>query len=178
MRPLNGEQWLKNNLVIQSLPRGTVPSSGGSTCTNIPGGKGRRRCTLAENEENFSGNAASALLAFPQVKADHFAVASKNNESQKQESSENNACGTWQIVHRMSGSGMQQAVHSLAFRIMRLFQPMLHLDTSSLKFYPCDLLFSEDLFDDPVAISHLTHLLDSISIGQSNNNSTDLSDLS
>ncbi|KAL2495169.1 hypothetical protein Fot_38926 [Forsythia ovata] len=78
----------------------------------------------------------------------------------------------------MSGSGTQQVAHSLAFRVMRLCRPTLHVDTSPLKFDPCDLLFGEDLFDDPVAASHLPRLLDSIGIGQSNNNSTDPSDLS
>ncbi|KAJ6951457.1 hypothetical protein NC653_040779 [Populus alba x Populus x berolinensis] len=37
-RPLEGEQWLKQDLGnIQSLRRGPVPPSGGSSCTNIPG---------------------------------------------------------------------------------------------------------------------------------------------
>lgn len=83
-RPLNGEQRLKKNLGIQSLPRGTVPSSGSSTCKYIPGGKGHRRCTLAENEGDFSSHSTSATSAFPQVMGDHFAVASKNNESQQE----------------------------------------------------------------------------------------------
>lgn len=78
----------------------------------------------------------------------------------------------------MSGSGTPQSAHSLAFRVMRLCRPTLHVDTSPLKFDPCDLLFGEDLFDDPVAASHLPRLLDSINVGQSNNNLTDPSDFS
>ncbi|KAI8561049.1 hypothetical protein RHMOL_Rhmol04G0306000 [Rhododendron molle] len=38
-RPLDGENWLAMEwraLVIQSLPRGTVPSSGSNPSTNIP----------------------------------------------------------------------------------------------------------------------------------------------
>ncbi|KAL2552580.1 hypothetical protein Fot_06199 [Forsythia ovata] len=61
---------------------------------------------------------------------------------------------------------------------MRLCRPTLHIDSSLLKFDLCDLLFGEDLFDNSVAASHLPRLMDSISIGQSNNNSTDPSDLS
>ncbi|KAI3466647.1 hypothetical protein Pfo_023310 [Paulownia fortunei] len=72
------------------------------------------------------------------------------------------------------GGGGQQAAHSLAFRVMRLCRPTLHVDTSSLKFDPCDLLFGEDLFDDPVAASHLPRLLSS----QSNTSTVDPSDLS
>ncbi|KAG8365474.1 hypothetical protein BUALT_Bualt18G0108500 [Buddleja alternifolia] len=73
------------------------------------------------------------------------------------------------------GGGAQQAAHSLAFRVMRLCRPTLHVDTSPLKFDPCDLLFGEDLFDDPIAASHLPRLLSS---SQSNGSAVDLSDLS
>ncbi|KAL3820556.1 hypothetical protein ACJIZ3_006461 [Penstemon smallii] len=59
------------------------------------------------------------------------------------------------------GGGTQQAAHSLAFRVMRLCCPTIHVDTSPLKFDPCDLLFGEDLFDDPIAASHLPRLLSS-----------------
>ncbi|EYU43414.1 hypothetical protein ABFS82_08G144300 [Erythranthe guttata] len=77
----------------------------------------------------------------------------------------------------MSGGGggaAQQAAHSLAFRVMRLCRPTLHVDISPLKFDPCDLLFGEDLFDDPIAASHLPRLLSS----QSNTSTSDPSDLS
>lgn len=72
------------------------------------------------------------------------------------------------------GGGAQQAVHSLAFRVMRLCRPTLHVDTAPLKFDPCDILFGEDLFDDPIAASHLPRLLSS----QSNTSVSDPSDLS
>ncbi|KAK4359871.1 hypothetical protein RND71_022100 [Anisodus tanguticus] len=51
LRILEGEIWLKQttDLILQSLPRGQVPSSGASPCTNIPGGKRRGRCALAQN---------------------------------------------------------------------------------------------------------------------------------
>lgn len=54
LRILKGEEWLKQttDLIIQSLPRGRVPSSGANPCTNIPGGKRRGRCALAQNEGN------------------------------------------------------------------------------------------------------------------------------
>ncbi|KAI5657048.1 hypothetical protein M9H77_25841 [Catharanthus roseus] len=55
-------------------------------------------------------------------------------------------------------SGTQQSAHSLAFRVMRLCRPSLHVDTP-LRFDPCDLLFGEDLFDDSVAASQLPRLL-------------------
>ncbi|KAK6133388.1 hypothetical protein DH2020_032852 [Rehmannia glutinosa] len=75
----------------------------------------------------------------------------------------------------MSGGGggvAQQSAHSLAFRVMRLCRPSLHVNTSPLKFDPCDLLFGEDLFDDPIAASHLPRLLSS----QSNPSAVDPSD--
>lgn len=71
------------------------------------------------------------------------------------------------------GSG-QPAAHSLAFRVMRLCRPTLHVDNSPLKFDPCDLLFGEDLFDDPIAASHLPRLIG----GQSNAAALDPADLS
>ncbi|CAA0835839.1 Unknown protein, partial [Striga hermonthica] len=56
---------------------------------------------------------------------------------------------------------------------MRLCRPTVHVDTSPLKFNPCDLLFSEDLFDDPTAAAGLPRLLSS----QSNPSVVDPSDL-
>ncbi|CAL5363233.1 unnamed protein product [Camellia sinensis] len=79
MRQLEGEQWLSNKgLVIQSIKRGPVPPSGSNPCTYIPGGHGR--CTLAENEVNFSGHVGRAPPAFPDVMV-RFGVASKKNNS-------------------------------------------------------------------------------------------------
>ncbi|KAG6423676.1 hypothetical protein SASPL_114078 [Salvia splendens] len=72
------------------------------------------------------------------------------------------------------GAGGQPATHSLAFRVMRLCRPTLHVDNSPLKFDPCDLLFGEDLFDDPIAASHLPRLLG----GQSSAAAVDPADLS
>ncbi|GFY91860.1 hypothetical protein Acr_08g0002560 [Actinidia rufa] len=57
----------------------------------------------------------------------------------------------------MSDSGSQVA-HSLAFRVMRLCRPSLHVETP-LRFDPCDLIAGEDLFDDPVAAANLPRLL-------------------
>ncbi|KAL8511987.1 hypothetical protein ACS0TY_018448 [Phlomoides rotata] len=72
------------------------------------------------------------------------------------------------------GGGAQQSAHSLAFRVMRLCRPTLHVEPSPLKFDPCDLLFGEDLFDDPIAASNLNRLLSS----QSSASGVDPSDLS
>lgn len=77
MRPLEKDNILlkQHNLVIQSLPRGPVRSSGANPCTYIPGtqNKGNRRCTLAAEEDTPAG-------VFPQVML-HFGVASSNKES-------------------------------------------------------------------------------------------------
>ncbi|KAK4431164.1 hypothetical protein Salat_0878500 [Sesamum alatum] len=84
-RPLEGEQWLNKNLVIQSLPRGPVPPSGGSPCTYIPGGRSRGRCALAAEEGDFSGQQAAApAAAFPPVMV-HFAAATKESGSRNQD---------------------------------------------------------------------------------------------
>ncbi|CAA0840596.1 Unknown protein [Striga hermonthica] len=72
-----------------------------------------------------------------------------------------------------SGGAAQQSPHSLAFRVMRLCRPTVHVDTSPLKFDPCDLLFGEDLFDNPTAVAGLPRLLSS----QSNPSVVDPSDL-
>ncbi|XP_074381233.1 uncharacterized protein LOC141723337 [Apium graveolens] len=47
LRPL--EKYDK--IVIQSLPRGPVKSSGKNPCTYIPGTKNSRRCTLAVDRD-------------------------------------------------------------------------------------------------------------------------------
>ncbi|KAL8130438.1 hypothetical protein V2J09_019593 [Rumex salicifolius] len=70
----------------------------------------------------------------------------------------------------VSGS-VSGSAHSLAFRVMRLCRPSLHIDTP-LRFDAADLLVGEDIFDDPVASSELPLLLKSVSA------STDSSDLS
>ncbi|XP_075502995.1 uncharacterized protein LOC142540601 [Primulina tabacum] len=78
-----------------------------------------------------------------------------------------------------AGGGGAQAAHSLAFRVMRMCRPTFHVETSTLKFDPCDLFFGEDLFDDPIAASHLPRLLTSINVGgQLNNSAMDAADLS
>ncbi|KAJ6898636.1 hypothetical protein NC652_025222 [Populus alba x Populus x berolinensis] len=54
MRPVHGEQWLKNHFPrIESLQRGPVSPSAGSPCSHNPGGSGH--CTM--NEMNFVGRA-------------------------------------------------------------------------------------------------------------------------
>nr|XP_009763076.1 PREDICTED: uncharacterized protein LOC104215035 [Nicotiana sylvestris] len=74
-----------------------------------------------------------------------------------------------------------QGPHSLAFRVMRLCRPSLHVETP-LRFDPTYLLFGEDLFDDPVAAEHLPRLLaDTVSSAAATtagNTSVDPSDLS
>lgn len=81
MRPLDGDDILlkQHNLVIQSLPRGPVQSSGSNPCTYIPGtqNKGNRRCTLAADQ-------AAPTAAFPQVMV-HFGVASSKDHDIHQE---------------------------------------------------------------------------------------------
>ncbi|KAJ4850778.1 hypothetical protein Tsubulata_013829 [Turnera subulata] len=58
---------------------------------------------------------------------------------------------------------------SLAFRVMRLCRPSLHVDTPLL-LDPADLIVGEDIFDDPLAASHLPSLI--------HNHVNDSSDLS
>ncbi|KAF5742269.1 hypothetical protein HS088_TW09G00313 [Tripterygium wilfordii] len=55
----------------------------------------------------------------------------------------------------MSSTG----THSLAFRVMRLCRPSFHIDTPLLV-DPADLIVGEDIFDDPIAASHLPPLID------------------
>lgn len=66
-----------------------------------------------------------------------------------------------------------QASHSLAFRVMRLCRPTLQVDTPLLV-DPSDLLVGEDIFDDPIAASHLPRLLGSLRI-QPSGDAADLS---
>ncbi|KAJ4703446.1 Trafficking protein particle complex subunit 13 [Melia azedarach] len=63
--------------------------------------------------------------------------------------------------------------HSLAFRVMRLCRPSLHVDPP-LRVDATDLFIGEDIFDDPIAASNLPPL---ISSQVSTNTSTDSSDL-
>ncbi|KAJ0017306.1 hypothetical protein Pint_10625 [Pistacia integerrima] len=62
--------------------------------------------------------------------------------------------------------------HSLAFRVMRLCKPSLHVEPP-LRLDPADLFVGEDIFDDPIAASNLPPLLSSHV--DSTNNSSDLS---
>uniref|UniRef100_A0A2N9FY91 Uncharacterized protein n=1 Tax=Fagus sylvatica TaxID=28930 RepID=A0A2N9FY91_FAGSY len=57
-------------------------------------------------------------------------------------------------------SGSAQGSHSLAFRVMRLCKPSFHVDPP-LRLDPVDLIVGEDIFDDPIAASHLPSLIDS-----------------
>ena len=85
-RPIEGEQWLKQNLGnIQSLQRGLVPPSRGSSCTHTPG-RGSGHCPLGEM--NFAGPiVAHAPPAFPDAIVKFAAASVTNNETQKQDSS-------------------------------------------------------------------------------------------
>ncbi|CAI9775944.1 unnamed protein product [Fraxinus pennsylvanica] len=59
MRPLGMEQWLKREAtLLASLPKGDVPTSGGSKCTYIPGGGSTGSCPL--NEKHYAGGGATA----------------------------------------------------------------------------------------------------------------------
>ena len=51
------------------------------------------------------------------------------------------------------------ATQSLAFRVMRLCRPSFHVDTPLL-LDPSDLILGEDIFDDPLAATHLPLLID------------------
>lgn len=93
LRLLEGEQWLKpkTDLIIQSLPRGPVPSSGASPCTNIPGGKRRGRCALARDikEEKIIVGQVDNIhttysSAYPNNMVQFGIAGSKNNDIQKQ----------------------------------------------------------------------------------------------
>ncbi|XP_065878980.1 uncharacterized protein [Euphorbia lathyris] len=64
-----------------------------------------------------------------------------------------------------------QGTHSLAFRVMRLCKPSLHVD-APLRLDPADLIVGEDIFDDPIAASRLPPLI------ESHVTNTDISDLS
>ncbi|GLT82941.1 hypothetical protein SLE2022_012600 [Rubroshorea leprosula] len=55
-------------------------------------------------------------------------------------------------------SGTPQGTHSLAFRVMRLCKPSFHVEPP-LQLDPTDLLVGEDIFDDPLAASHLPPLI-------------------
>uniref|UniRef100_A0A2N9ESN6 Uncharacterized protein n=1 Tax=Fagus sylvatica TaxID=28930 RepID=A0A2N9ESN6_FAGSY len=48
----------------------------------------------------------------------------------------------------------------LAFRVMRLCKPSFHVDPP-LCLDLADLIVGEDIFDDPIAASHLPSLIDS-----------------
>lgn len=92
LRILEEEQWLKQttNLIIQSLPRGPVPSSGASPCTNIPGGKRRGRCALAKEEKTIGSKVdfihTTPNSAYPNSNMVQFGIAnSENNDTQKKE---------------------------------------------------------------------------------------------
>lgn len=93
LRILEEELWLKQttNLIIQSLPRGPVPSSGASPCTNIPGGNRRGRCALAK-EEKIIGSKVDFIhttpsnSAYPNSNMVQFGIAnSENNDTQMKE---------------------------------------------------------------------------------------------
>ncbi|KAH9626980.1 hypothetical protein KSS87_017831 [Heliosperma pusillum] len=61
-----------------------------------------------------------------------------------------------------ASGGASQSNHSLAFRVMRLCRPSLHVEPPLL-FDPADVLIGEDLFDDPSAAAVLPSLLSRLS---------------
>ncbi|XP_074272190.1 uncharacterized protein LOC141596069 [Silene latifolia] len=61
-----------------------------------------------------------------------------------------------------ASGGASQSNHSLAFRVMRLCRPSLHVEPPLL-FDPADILIGEDLFDDPSAAAVLPSLLSRLS---------------
>ncbi|KAL4361466.1 hypothetical protein GQ457_04G027430 [Hibiscus cannabinus] len=68
----------KDELVVQSLPRGPVQGSGHNPCTNIPG---RETGVCKLGGMNTAGNAMHSTTAFPSVVAE-FGVASTTKEDQ------------------------------------------------------------------------------------------------
>ncbi|KAL8533337.1 hypothetical protein ACS0TY_009651 [Phlomoides rotata] len=81
-RTLNGEEWMKKNLVIQSV-RGPVPPSGSSPCTYIPGGSSRGRCVLAGDFSTAAVEAAAPPPAFPPAMVHFGAIFKSDDEPQK-----------------------------------------------------------------------------------------------
>ncbi|XP_028775555.1 trafficking protein particle complex subunit 13 [Neltuma alba] len=55
---------------------------------------------------------------------------------------------------------MSQGSHSLAFRVMRLCRPSVHVDPPLL-LDPADLMIGEDLLDDPIAAENVPRLIGS-----------------
>ncbi|KAF5184190.1 hypothetical protein FRX31_026224 [Thalictrum thalictroides] len=83
MRPLEGEEWLlkKNDLVIQSLQRGQVPSPG-SSCSFTPGG-GRNTGPCPINGRKVAGHVvAQAPPVFPGAIVE-FGVAEVHHQQDK-----------------------------------------------------------------------------------------------
>nr|DAD36710.1 TPA_asm: hypothetical protein HUJ06_007351 [Nelumbo nucifera] len=68
-RILGGEEeWMKRSVLLGSLQRGSVPSSGSSTCTYVPG-SGGNSCPIPAtvSEKNFAGSALAHISAFPHL---------------------------------------------------------------------------------------------------------------
>jgi hypothetical protein len=67
-RPLyeEGELLLNKDVMLQSLQRGDVPSSGASGCTYIPG-TGGPGCPAAVKEMHYAGDALPRATAFPHL---------------------------------------------------------------------------------------------------------------
>lgn len=79
MRPLEGEEWLKKQVLTQSLQRGPVTPSGPNPCTHIPG-RGSGVCTL--NDMNVAGSVVHSPSAFPNLVVDvAVATSDDNNET-------------------------------------------------------------------------------------------------
>nr|GLL20770.1 hypothetical protein A4A49_38953 [Ipomoea trifida] len=61
MRVLRGDVWVNkhHDMLVESLPRGRLPSSGANPCTRIPGAR-RGRCTLEGSKPERPAVAAAA----------------------------------------------------------------------------------------------------------------------
>ncbi|KAJ0078947.1 hypothetical protein Patl1_23225 [Pistacia atlantica] len=79
MRPLEGEQWRKKSLIVQSLQKGPVAPIGRNPCTYIPG-RDNGHCRLSEM--NFAAAVhAPPPPTFPDFVVKFAAASTVNNDS-------------------------------------------------------------------------------------------------
>nr|GMD86164.1 hypothetical protein A4A49_38953 [Ipomoea batatas] len=74
MRVLKGEDlWVNkhHNMLVESLPRGRLPSSGANPCTRIPGAR-RGRCTLEGRKPERPAVAATKNPKLPITMLAHY----------------------------------------------------------------------------------------------------------
>ncbi|CAA3024424.1 Hypothetical predicted protein [Olea europaea subsp. europaea] len=85
MRSSGMEPRLKRQVpLLASLPRGNVPSSGGSHCTFIPGRSGNGPCSL--KEKNFAGGGAAFFHRRVLLLIDILSASMENNETSNKDS--------------------------------------------------------------------------------------------